>query len=281
MLLVHNSIYESLGKFNNAGKVIEHICNELKNNLQSQKIDCKEDNVYFNYIDIEIINGYNVAEYVEYKSNTIYMILHCSSYQSFIDNIDDYAKLILHELLHGYEDYNRIKTGKQSLADLWDPKYGRSTYGLNSFNNVRQSLSRCRYFLDTSELNAFFSGLETDIVKLLKTKNYYIDTFDYSKFKKDLQKTELWKVYFELYEFIDSLSNLDNDQKKEIEEEYLYWFKENKNFNNIHKEIKNKWRKFESKFNQLVPKIICKNIQIKESHEFTFTVNKLKESFEL
>ena len=38
--------------------------------------------------------------------------------------------------------------------------------------------------------------------------------------------------------------------------------KSNVTFNNIVKEFKIKWKKFDSKFNQLVPKIICDNINI-------------------
>ena len=41
------------------------------------------------------------------------------------------------------------------------------------------------------------------------------------------------------------------------------------------------WNKFDRKFNQLIPKILCKNIQIKEFKNYSFGLNKLNESFTL
>ena len=277
----YNSIYESLGKFDNAGKVVKHICDVLKNNYESQIIDCKEDNVFFDFVDINIKEGLDSAEYYEYKNNTLYIALYCSIKVLFIDNIDAYAKLILHELLHGYEDYNRIKTGKPTLLNIDDPSYYISTRYLNSFNEIKNVLSRCKYFLNAQERNAYFSGLEDDIIKLIKTNNYYLDKFDYNKFKSDLKKTNMWEVYYQLSVFINNMNNLDNDKKQRITDIYNQIFKDNKTFNNIYKEFKVKWRKFDSKFNQLVPKILCNNMSIKESKEFTFTVNKLNKLFEL
>ena len=47
-------VVESLGKFDNAGKVVKHIIDTLKDNFESQVIDCTNDNVYFKYINIEL-----------------------------------------------------------------------------------------------------------------------------------------------------------------------------------------------------------------------------------
>ncbi len=48
---LNNNLYpyivESLGKFDNAGKVVKHIIDTLKSNFESQTIDCTNDNVYF------------------------------------------------------------------------------------------------------------------------------------------------------------------------------------------------------------------------------------------
>jgi len=279
--LFYQSIYESLGKFNNAGKTVKHICDELKNNFNSQKIDCKEDNVYFEYIDIDLHKeGFDEASYLEYKNNTLFIEIYCVNIDDFEENIDNYAKLILHELLHGYEDYNRIKNGHPSIIDINDLDYQRSIKGLNSLSNIRCNFSRCKYFLNKQEQNAYFSSLEDDIKKLIKTNNYYLDKFDYNKFKNDLKSTGIWEIYYDLYNFINQLIELNDINKQKVVEFYNDFFKTNKTFNQIIKELKIKWRKFESKFNQLVPKILCDNIQIKESRNFSIMPNQLNRTFE-
>lgn len=278
----YKSIYESLGKFDNAGKVVEHICNELKNNFNSQKIDCQDDHVYFKYIDIDLHkDGYGDASYIEYKNNTAFIELYCEDIKDFEERLDEYAKLILHELLHGYEDYNRIKNGKTSLYNLIDVDYNRAVRGLNSLSAVKRNFNRCKYFLNAQERNAYFSSLEDDIIKLLKTNNYSLDKFNYSQFKEDLKSTATWELYYELYSFINKVENLSDENKQKITEMYNDIYKSKKTFNQIIKELNTKWRKFESKFNQLVPKILCNNLQIKESKEFSFFTDKLNRSFEL
>lgn len=277
----YKSIYESLGKFNNAGKVVKHIIKELTNNFTSQKINCKNDNVFFDYIDIEINNEHNGnGSYMKYKDHTIYMKLYSLNVEEFMENIDDYEILFLHELLHGYEDYNRITFGKDSIFNLIGDEYMNSFKNLNNSNDLKLYLSRCKYFLNPQERNAYFSSLESSIKKLLKSGNYYLDKFDFNKFKEDLKHTDIWKIYFDLFIFIEKLKTL-SQHKEIIEITYNKLFKDNKSFKNIIKELQNKWRKFNSKFNQLVPKILCDNLQIKESREFSFKVNKLNEPFEL
>ena len=279
--IYYQSIYEALGKFDNAGKVIEHISNELRNNFKSQKIDCKDDNVYFDYIDIELYNeDSGNGSYNEYKDNTIYIDIYSRDINEFNQNIDNYEKLLLHELLHGYEDYNRIKLGKASIFDLMDNDYMKAFKNLNNSNDLKMYLSRCKYFLNPQERNAYMTSLETSIKKLLKTGNYSLEKFDYGKFKNDLKNTDIWRIYYTLSAFITKLKSLSK-YSDNIELDYEQLFGEHKSFNNICKELESKWRKFDSKFNQLVPKILCDNIQVKESREFNFFDNKLNDKFEL
>ena len=111
---LNNSLYpyivESLGKFDNAGKVVKHIIDTLKTNFESQIIDCTNDNVYFKYINIELNAGENgYGTYLKFKDNTIYLEIGAKSKDYLIENIDRYTETIIHELLHGFEDYNRIK----------------------------------------------------------------------------------------------------------------------------------------------------------------------------
>lgn len=271
-------VVESLGKFDNAGKVVKHIIDTLKDNFESQVIDCTNDNVYFKYINIKLNtnkNGY--GGYLELKNNTLYLEIDATK-EYFNENIDKYIKIIIHELLHGYEDYNRIKNTGQGIFAYYNDKYKNSFNNLNSLNELKQQISRCNYFLNDQERNAYLSQLETDIELLFKNEHIAIEDFNYTKFRDKLKNTDIWKEYFKLSIFILKLKNSEwsNEQKKYIENIWEQLYNENKRFNLITKELYNNWQKFEKKFEQLVPKIICKYIET-NLKEVAFDISLLDE----
>lgn len=256
-------VFESLGKFDNAGKVVKDIIGALKDNFESQTIDCTDDNVYFKYINIELNtdeNGYGT--YLKFKDDTVYLELGAKSKDYLVENVDRYSKTIIHELLHGFEDYNRIKKTGQGIFAYLNDKYKNSYANLNSENDVKMWLSRCNYLLNDQERNAYLSQLETDIESLFKNDRITIENFNYTEFKDKLKNTSIWKEYFKLSVFILKLKNskFSNEQKKYVENIWAQLYKENKTFNQINKELYSNWEKFEKKFEQLVPKIICKYI---------------------
>jgi len=280
--LMHNLypyIVESLGKFDNAGKVVKHIVDALKTNFESQVIDCSDDNVYFKYINIKLNkneNGY--GSYLEFKNNTVYLEIGASSEKYFNENIDNYIKTIVHELLHGYEDYNRIKNTGQGIFAYYNDKYKKSFAHLNSQNDVKLWLSRCNYFLNDQERNAYLSQIETDIESIFKNEHITIENFNYSDFKNKLKNTDIWKIYFQLSMFILKLKNSkwSNEQKQYVETVWNQLYNEHKTFNQINKELYNNWYKFENKFEQLVPKIICRYIET-NLKEVAFDISLLDE----
>lgn len=271
-------IIESLGKFDNAGVVVKHIIDELKKSFKSQIIDCTDDNVYFKYINI-IVNKNDTGHgsYVKYNNNTIYLELYATK-EHFNKHIDSYIKILVHELLHGYEDYNRIKNTGQGIYAYYNTKYENSINNINSQNEIKLWLSRCNYFLNNQERNAYLSQLETDIENLFKNDHITIEDFNYTYFKNKLKNTDIWKIYFELGIFILKLynSNWSDTQKKYVEDIWDDLYNENKRFSLIKKELYNNWQKFEKKFEQLVPKIICKHIET-QFKEVAFWVDALSQ----
>ena len=257
-------IVENYGKFDNAGLVVKHIIDELENNFESQKIDCQDDNVYFKYIDVEINTQQNgVASFIEYKDDTVFIKLYCKSSDDLKKYIDLYVKTIIHELLHGYEDYNRIKNTGQGIFAYYNDKYKNSFNNINSQNDIKMWLSRCNYFLNDQERNAYLSQLESDIENIFKNEHIKIEDFNYTEFKNKLKQTDIWKEYFKLSIFILKLKNSkwNNDQKQYIEIIWNDLYNEKKTFNQINKELYKNWQKFEKKFEQLVPKIVCKYLE--------------------
>lgn len=263
--LTHNLypyIVESLGKFDNAGKVVKHVLDTLKTNFESQIIDCTNDNVYFKYINIKLNtneNGY--GSYLEFKDNTLYVELGAKK-EYFNENIDKYTRLLVYELLHGYEDYNRIKNTGKGIFAYYNDKYKNSFRNLNSLNDIKMWLSRCNYFLNDQERNAYLSQLENEIESLFKNEHITIEDFNYTQFKDKLKNTSIWQEYFKLSIFILKLKNskFSDEQKKYVEKIWEHLYNEKKTLHQIIKELYNKWEKFERKFEQLVPKIICNYI---------------------
>ena len=256
-------IVESLGKFDNAGKVVKHIIDALKTNFESQVIDCTNDNVYFKYIDIKLNNnGKGYGTYLKFKDDTVYLEIGANK-EYFNENIDQYIKTIVHELLHGYEDYNRIKNTGQGIFAYYNDKYKNSFNNINSQDDLKMWLSRCNYFLNSQERNAYLSQLESDIESLFKNEHITIEDFNYTKFKDKLKNSFMWKIYFKLSTFILQLKNKkwSNEQKKYVENLWAQLYNETKTFSQIIKELYNNWERFEKKFEQLVPKIICKYIE--------------------
>ena len=131
-------------------------------------------------------------------------------------------------------------------------------------NEIRQYLSRCNYFLNDHERNAYLSQLEYDIEKIFKDAHITIEDFNYTEFKDKLKSTDIWDEYFDLSIFIFTLqdSNLENRIKKHIEGIWSDLYNEQKSFSSIKKELYNNWIKFEKKFEQLVPRLVCQYIDM-------------------
>lgn len=267
---------ESLGNFKNAHKVLNHIITELKSNFNSQEINCDNYDVFFKKIKIDIINKDLInASYLNIDNDVLEIEILCLDKETFIDYIYYYIELILHEMLHGYEDYCRKSSNTKGIFDLWNINYKKSYININNINDIKRYLSRCKYFFNSQERNAYFSSLELCIKDIIKKYHISADNLDYEKFKRAIKDHHIWKIYFDLGTFIIGLENINNDNKKYIEKQYNSLFESNKSFNEIKKELNISWKKFDKKFNQLVPKILCNNIQIKEFKNYSFNIDKL------
>lgn len=260
---LYTYVVESLGKFDNAGLVVKHIIDSLERSFEYKVIDCSNDNVWFKYVDVFIDNDHDgSASYEKYCNDIVYLTICCTSKEMFEKNLDEYVRLILHELLHGYEDYNRIRNTGKGICNYFDTKYAKSFVNIRSASKLKGMLSKCNYFLNDQERNAYLSQLESDIADLFEDEHITIEDFDYSIFKEKLKESNIWKVYFELSTFIHCIlnENVSKSQKKTIEDVWKEMYDEDRSFLSIMKELQSKWNKFDNKFNQLVPKIVCKHI---------------------
>ena len=259
--LYESLLFESLGRFDNCGKCAEYIVNKLKDNPIKQIIDCSEFKVFFNKLNISNIEYSKIisAAYIGTKNDAIEIELQIPKVIDDSETEERIMYVIIHELLHAYEDYNRINNGKESIFDLFNNSYINSFKGINSIFDIKKYISRCKYFLDDKERNAYFGELYPMIEKIIRDKKLTLKNLDYSKFVNEIKNTDIWKIYFEIGDFILKIKNdsFNEKDKNEIINIYSNITGKESKYSEIKKDLFNKWKKFNSKFNQLVPKIIC------------------------
>lgn len=243
-------INEKNGTFNQSKEIAEYIYENVFN--KKLNIDCSKFNTFFKYIKVSIINSEHLfASYENLENDTVYLEIYCNN-QTIKDNTN-LTKLIIHELLHAYEDY-QLKIKKLSLKDYLTNAYKKSINNLNNRNEVIRNLSRCQYFLNDHEKNAYFGTLEYQISNLFKT--YQGDKYDFTKIINLIKQSDVWKEYFKLDEFIQNI-NKNMIDKELFVNVYNSMNNSSKTLSQIQKEFNYKWKKFNSKFNQLISKIIC------------------------
>ena len=123
----------------------------------------------------------------------------------------------------------------------------------SSDNNI-SNISKCIYFFNDAEINAYFSSLKSTIEKIIKDNKIDRNNIDFKFIVNEITKTDIWKQYFELSIFIENLK--DNEWKNLIQNIY----DKTKTINQIYTELNKKWKKFKNKFDSFVPKIICELI---------------------
>lgn len=286
---VPDLILESFGRFTNydlvVKKIAERITKEIDNSSlekcagKSYKIDCKDCNAYCKYVNVLIEQNNNVkdcgAAFIKLENDIIYITLELNPYWSL--ELITLEGAILHELMHAYENNEKLKENLPSIFDEFSEDYFNSKEHINIEIDPITSMVTLKYYLDPHERNAFFGALEKDIERVIKDikPGKYVPKL--SEIKNELQKLTSWKRYFEFCKFALDLKSYSDkslekayykavtskDVQKENIKKSIDDFKANKKSNydyvksasEIRKEIKAKHVKFVRKFNQLFPKV--------------------------
>ena len=251
----NNIIYETYGIFNGAKEAADLMYTSLKTTKTSYNIDCKNICSFFDKIHLTLKQGNSIyAEFDKQEKDTIFLILYLPWDFSYGDYLDEINRLVIHELLHAYENYNRIKHNAGTIEDLMNKQYISAIRHLKSSDNNISNISKCIYFFNDAEINAYFSSLKSTIEKIIKDNKIDRNNIDFKFIVNEIAKTEIWKQYFELSIFIENLK--DNECKNLIQNIY----DKTKTINQIYTELNKKWKKFKNKFDSFVPKIICELI---------------------
>ena len=161
---------------------------------------------------------------------------------------DEFSKLVIHEIMHGYEDYNRKLNNKDSIFSKLDTKYRRSLKLLGKIDN---KLPEFVYFFNDQEQNAYFSELYIDIKNIIDRDNINIKNIDFSHIVNEISKLDRWKQYVMLIKLYEDDSLYDKNLSSY---KFLNGFKSNKK--EFKHYVKKQIRKFKNKFEQQVPKMI-------------------------
>lgn len=282
-------VLESHGRFANYDLVIkriaERIVKEIDNSSleecagKSYEIDCRDCEAYCKYVNVTIEKNGNVkdcgAVFVKKENDIISLILELNPYWSL--ELIALEGAILHELIHAYEDNEKMKENLPSIFDEFSEDYFNSKEHINIEIDPITAMVTLKYYLDPHERNAFFGALEKDIERVIKDikPGKYVPKL--SEIKNELQKLTSWRRYFEFCKFALDLKSysdkslekayykvvISKDTQKENIRKSIEDFKVGKksdydyvkSASEIRKEIKAKYIKFVRKFNQLFPKV--------------------------
>lgn len=292
----YNIIFESLGRFENCGHVARYVAETLvykeidhdefilvnkEEKYDSYTIDVSKYKAFCDKIHIDVIkisdkeNCFGSISKVK-KDGQMYISLYLNNlYPSCIDEL---YGIILHESLHGYEEWNRLNNDKESLFNELSNDYHNAKKRIDVNYDPANMIVTMKYYFDSKERNAFFGNLYDDMKKVIMKVKPSINDFKIKEIKEEIKKIHPWQKYFEFEKFMLTINEysdkvleesyysmmtdkkkISDDIKKDMErlrrDEPKVKYKFIKSASEIRKEVKAKWNVFNKKFNQLFVKI--------------------------
>ena len=252
-------IYEHHGHFDNSYEIAQYILGEIKNmynddgveyDINISKYDTFVDRVFITpFNNNEISGAYDIID-----NETLFMDLYFDK-KHITENKPELLKTIIHEMLHGYEDYNVMNNTGQSIRDMIDRKYNAATRNINNSNDDIKTIARAIYLFDIHEQKTYLSQVEVDIRNIIKKNNIVLgDPKRYKIITDELERTDIWKIY------IDLANDIMNADEKTINNTYKMFDRNlfDRKFSGVsaRKDLIKRYNSFKRKFDEIVPKII-------------------------
>ena len=272
-----------LANFKDLYKILRKFFQKLSTNFDEKEyiIDVSKVNTFCNTIKLNLrhTDEYNEASYIKMSDDVVYIDVDIIEHHQNYYNTS-VCGLILHELLHAYEDKCKKETGKPSIFDEFTNKYQGGYENIKRQDFVIRNLAVLNYFLDKHEQRAYLSTIELDILEILKDIKPTFSDMRTNKVLTKLKETSIWKTYFNFGKFCLFIDKIDDDileksyyiastpeieKNKDLKDriELIKQQKHNtsknykviKSANDIRKECKNTWNKFQKKFNSVFIKV--------------------------
>ena len=220
-------------------------------------INIKSVQDYPKIIYIKLINDiYNDASSATLEDSTsrgnVYIKLNLA--KDFRWQFQSLEVLILHELLHGYENFLRLSKGESSIFNDLTKEYENARIGINDMNNwLAKHISIMGYFFNEHELFAYINTLRLKITQILNAVKPSYKDLKYEKILNELKKEYVWKQYFNFGKFAAFVDNISDE---DLEKAYERIYDDNKSADDIRKTIDTKWKEFNSQFNAEFLKVL-------------------------
>lgn len=278
-------LFEEYGLFRGCDKLSEYILDYISDiNVypdQSQIVNIKIDNSGFiDTITILLYNSQNgnTASYVPNRSvlvNSNGNVKFSPAYLTINKNKGIKLSVIIHELTHAYEDYNRRVNKAETVSDK-SLKLGYAKIANEDVLNFYDRLAKeSLYRISSFEKNAFVAQIageciekETPCLTVKEAYDFIRGSKTYKNYKilmdnlKLLYEDDLQDTPYTLEGFMDSFMRFSNYKFKTVSQ--------------FRKFCKNKAYKIERKFNNIIPKIIYKYLMV--SHELPPNVDSESQS---
>lgn len=278
-------ILESLGIFSGCKEITEYLFNKLKENIGKQELsiditNLKAENKFFNACFLHIKYEYKYEngeagyyssdghdDYNEVRYDTInekfkFIEINLIFSKEHIDNI---YSLIMHELVHAYDDYIHIK--KSGFGASLYERDKRAKYQLVRVKNenddiIIQVFKDFMYLLNKSEQNAYIGQLNSEVKGTYKNIKDIIN---------DLKNTSIFFNYKQIKLNFNAIIK-NKKYLNQFCEVYRQTYETKKSNESIIKELNNKynkcWKKFINHLYQIAEDhLIKENINHMDSRE--------------
>lgn len=278
-------ILESLGIFSGCKEITEYLFNKLKENIGKQELsiditNIKAENKFFNFCFLHIKyddkyeNGeagyyssdghddYNEVRYDTINEKFKFIEINLIFSKEHIDNI---YSLIMHELVHAYDDYIHIK--KSGFGASLYERDKRAKYQLVRVKNknddiIIQVFKDFMYLLNKSEQNAYIGQLNSEVKGTYKNIKDIIN---------DLKNTSIFFNYKQIKLNFNAIIK-NKKYLNQFCEVYRQTYETKKSNESIIKELNNKynkcWKKFINHLYQITEDhLIKENINHMDSRE--------------
>lgn len=261
-----NKLCESYGVFNGCQElteeIIENINKAIQRGIKNYMFDVKNSS-FIKTIAFEIVDG-TVSGMLPEDSK-----IRNNKYDPLMLSIGresghSFKSIIMHELMHAYQDYNHYMNGTRGL----DKQATDSGYYKNpvenaiTFNdNNKRKISFILYHLTDFERNAYISQIRGELESCEETFDNVREVYDYIK------STITYRNYQTIFKWGKEIMNEDDVQVQNIIMNYVKELSNLKfnTYNQFAKWLNNKINSYQKKFNQIVPKMAADYFNMNES----------------
>ena len=256
---------ESYGVFNGCEETTKEIMDivdyMLKNNMEIFKTKINN-STFIENAEIKLTNTSNSAFYSDSqikngKYSPLRLIIGIATSKRGI------ISSIMHELLHAYENQQRYVNNAPSMGTVSRTigYYKNPISKTPSYNIIKQKLSYVLYHLTDFERNAYIAQIKGELEACDKAFWDIKDAFEYIK------TTVPYRNYQTIFSFCSELCGIENSK---VQRDILNYTSELSNYNfktygNFRNWLTMKMKKYQKKFNNILPKIAAEYLTLSES----------------